>query len=623
MYKLSVTIITLNEEDNIRRCIESVQKVADEIIVVDSGSTDKTEEIVKELGAKFVYNSWPGYREQKNYAISLTSNEWIFSIDADEWIDKALSDEISGILAGDENTDQALSQSSPCDAYEIDRKTMFIGEFVKVWSPDWIVRLFKKSVGSFGGGDIHESVKLASNASCGRLKSQFYHETDKDLAGYFIRNCQDTSLAAKTMFDKGKQFRYSKLIFSPLWAFLKRFFIKGGWSDGYRGLIISVTGAFYSFMQYAKLWGLYRNAGRQDFTEACHEKKVLTVGHLNFAQGYRGGERQTEMLIKSLAQLSPFLAQKIFIRKGSPLASRLEKVDRLTIVEVSRPFIISVFKLKDCDLIHGHENHGARMAAEAHFLFHIPYFVTRRVLNLPSLNFFNRYIYYQAASVICLSKAVSAVIEERFKKATLEIIPSMSSDLEVSPDTVNRLKKQYENKVLVGHAGALVCKDKGQHFIIDLARELSSVRPHIHFMFLGSGRDEDRLKKQADGLSNVTFTGFKDNVIDYLSAFDIFLFPSLMEGFGSVLLDVMKVGTPVVAARTGGIVDLIKDRENGLLFDTGDNVAMKKALLELIDNKNLQQNLRDQGLKAGKRYSAEKIAFEYLHLYRTFLKLDN
>lgn len=247
--KLSVTIITLNEEYNIRRCIESVVGFADEIIVVDSGSTDKTEAIVKELGATFVYNKWPGHKQQKNFAIDRAKHEWILSLDADEWIDEALASEIQSILASDAQINSNI-------AYQIDRKTMFLGEFVQVWSPDWIVRLFRKDHGSFGGTNPHDVVILNDGILKKSLSNKFYHESYRSLAQFFLRNMSYSAIAAASMRKKGRKFSILKLIFSPQWAFFKKLFIKSAWKDGFRGFIIAITTFFYVFARYAILWDL-------------------------------------------------------------------------------------------------------------------------------------------------------------------------------------------------------------------------------------------------------------------------------------------------------------------------------------------------------------------------------
>ena len=268
--KLTVTIITLNEEYNIRRCIESVQNIADEIIVVDSGSTDKTEAIVKELGATFIYNQWPGHKEQKNFAIEKASSKWILSLDADEWIDEGLELEIKSILTDLASpvckvSDDAckvfddLSYNDSCFAYEIDRKTMFLGKFVKVWSPDWIIRLFRKDCGFFGGTNPHDLVVLNDGGHKKRLSNSLFHESYRNLDQFFLRNMSYSSIAAAAMRKKGRKFSFMKLIFSPQWAFFKKLFIKGAWKDGFRGLIISVTTFFYVFAKYAILWDLEKH----------------------------------------------------------------------------------------------------------------------------------------------------------------------------------------------------------------------------------------------------------------------------------------------------------------------------------------------------------------------------
>ena len=245
--KLSVTIITLNEEYNIRRAIESVRSLADEIIVVDSGSTDRTREIVEELGGRFIVNEWPGHKEQKNIAVEQAENDWILSIDADEWIDEASSKEISRILE---------DPPSEKTAYQINRKTMFLGRFVSVWSPDWIVRLFKKEHGMFGGTNPHDYVVLNDDVSKISLKNNLYHESYRNLHQFFLRNMSYSAIAASAMRARGRKFSFLKLVFSPQWAFFKKLFIKGAWKDGFRGLVISATTFFYVFARYAILWDL-------------------------------------------------------------------------------------------------------------------------------------------------------------------------------------------------------------------------------------------------------------------------------------------------------------------------------------------------------------------------------
>ena len=245
--KLSVTIITLNEEKNVRTCIESVKSIADEVIVVDSGSKDKTQQIAEELGAKFIHNDWPGHQEQKNYAIDQTSNEWILSLDADEWIDERLAKEIKAVLEAD---------GDGADGYQIDRETMFLGEFVKVWSPDWIFRLFKKSKGRFGGVNPHDVVIMKADSVCKKLKNPFFHNSYQTLEQYFSRMNAYTTIGSRALFKKGKRFSLHKLLLSPGWMFVRKFLFKQGFRDGYRGLLISISSAFYVFMKYAKLWSI-------------------------------------------------------------------------------------------------------------------------------------------------------------------------------------------------------------------------------------------------------------------------------------------------------------------------------------------------------------------------------
>lgn len=344
---------------------------------------------------------------------------------------------------------------------------------------------------------------------------------------------------------------------------------------------------------------------------------MLHIKHVNLGREFRGGERQTEMLIKALSAKE--VRQTLFCRKNSALSRHLQGVTNLDVVTLAKPFFLALSKAKGADIIHGHENHGARFAAAAGALYGIPYIFTRRVDNSISNNIFNRYIYCNAARVVCLSSAIRCLVESTIPGSKCLIIPSMISDITPDSADVERIKSRFKGKILVGNAGALVKKHKGQHLIIDAARELEKTRPDIHFIFLGAGKDEEALKKQTGDITNVTFEGFKDNIADYLAAFDVFLFPSLMEGFGSVILDVMRLGTPVVTSDAGGIPDFVINRKNGLVSAVGNVDAMTKNLLEVIDDEVLRKRLIEAALKTVDQYTFDFISSKYLDLYHEII----
>lgn len=250
MEKLSVTIITLNEEDNIREALESV-KWADEIIVVDSGSTDNTVEICKEYTDKVIYSPWPGYMAQKNLAIDKSSHTWILSIDADERVTPLLASEIQETL-----------KEPKVDAYAVPRHVFYVDRWIdhSGWYPDYKIRLFRRDKAEWGGGNLHETIVV--NGDVKYLKGDLLHYTFRDLAHHVNTMNNFTSLAAREYIGVGKRFRLTDMLFRPVFMFFKSYILKQGFRDGLPGIIIAVTAGYHVFMKYAKLWELSRTQRR-------------------------------------------------------------------------------------------------------------------------------------------------------------------------------------------------------------------------------------------------------------------------------------------------------------------------------------------------------------------------
>lgn len=187
---------------------------------------------------------WPGYAAQKNHAASLARHEWVLSLDADEWLESEAEAEIRAVL------------SAPAHAaYAFRRLSAFSGGFVPhAWSPDRQVRLYRKEVARFGGGHVHESVRLDPGATVGRLASPLLHLTHRDVDAQVARLNDYSALASRTAFEAGERFRLGRTLFGPVAAFVKSYLIKAGMLDGMRGLIVAVNHAHYVFLKGAKLW---------------------------------------------------------------------------------------------------------------------------------------------------------------------------------------------------------------------------------------------------------------------------------------------------------------------------------------------------------------------------------
>ena len=179
----------------------------------------------------------------------------------------------------------------------------------------------------------------------------------------------------------------------------------------------------------------------------------------------------------------------------------------------------------------------------------------------------------------------------------------MASHLPRNEITIIALKKRYSGKFLIGHIGALAPTHKGQLSLIEAARILQPLYPEMHFLLLGSGRDESFFRTEAAGLTNMEFLGFQENVGDYLAIFDLFAFPSLEEGLGSTLLDAMEFGVPIVASNVGGIPDIIIDQQNGLLFPPTDSRVLSEQIKKLYHNPDLRKILSENSQKMVRKFS--------------------
>lgn len=245
MTKLSAVIITLNEERNIARCIDSVMEVADDIVVVDSGSTDRTEAICTEKKVRFIHHAWEGYKEQKNYANSLAEHELILSIDADE----ALSDELRESIL-------QVKKNHTADGYEMNRMTNYCGKWIRHcgWYPDRKLRLFDRSKFEWGGEKIHETVIYKDkDASVDRLQGDLHHYSYYSISEHIAQANHFTNLTAELAVEKGKKAGLIKILFSPFVKFFRDYFFKGGFLDGYYGYVVCRISAQATFMKYSKI----------------------------------------------------------------------------------------------------------------------------------------------------------------------------------------------------------------------------------------------------------------------------------------------------------------------------------------------------------------------------------
>ncbi len=250
MEKLSVVIITYNEERNIERCIKSVQSIADEIVVLDSFSTDKTKEICETHGVLFSAHKFDGHIQQKNRALTLAKNEWVLSLDADEVPDEKLLQSIKDAL-----------ENPTSEAYSFNRLTNYLGKWVRHsgWYPDRKLRLLKKSIGHWAGINPHDKIELEQGARSILLEGDLLHYSYYSIEQHIDQINKFTTIGAFEAHKKGRKSNMAIAIVKSSWKFIRDYFFKLGILDGYYGFVICSLSAWATFNKYLKLRELNRN----------------------------------------------------------------------------------------------------------------------------------------------------------------------------------------------------------------------------------------------------------------------------------------------------------------------------------------------------------------------------
>jgi glycosyltransferase involved in cell wall biosynthesis len=241
---LSVILITKNEAMNIKACLDSVH-FADEIIVVDNGSTDGTIELARAAGTTvIVTDDWPGFGPQKSRALAAATGQWVLSIDADERITPELEKEIL----------HTIHQASAADAYDISRRSWYCGRFIEHsgWTPDYVTRLFKRNMAHFTDHLVHE--RLIADGSVAKLKSVMLHYSYRDFSQVLQKVDNYSTLNAKQSYAKGKRAGIGTALLHGFWAFFRTYFIRLGILDGAHGVALAISNAETSYYRYLKLW---------------------------------------------------------------------------------------------------------------------------------------------------------------------------------------------------------------------------------------------------------------------------------------------------------------------------------------------------------------------------------
>jgi glycosyltransferase involved in cell wall biosynthesis len=251
MPTLSVILITRNEEANLADCLASLEGIAQQIVVVDTNSSDRTVEIAQTHGAVIAQAlDWPGFGPQKNRALALATGDWVLSLDADERLTPALQSEIL----------TAIHHSAHIDCFSIPRLSWYCGRFIRHsgWSPDYVDRLFKRGTARFSDDLVHE--RLIPNGPVAKLENPMLHFSFMDFSQVLQKIDRYSTASAEQAFAKGRRSSPLKAILHGLWAFIRTYFMRAGFLDGQEGLALAISNAEGSYYRYMKIWLLQNQA---------------------------------------------------------------------------------------------------------------------------------------------------------------------------------------------------------------------------------------------------------------------------------------------------------------------------------------------------------------------------
>ncbi|MPX96745.1 glycosyltransferase [Salinivibrio sp. VYel6] len=340
----------------------------------------------------------------------------------------------------------------------------------------------------------------------------------------------------------------------------------------------------------------------------------MHICHINLASGFSGGERQTLTLIQQQAQMGYQLTA--VVNPKSPLVNELRAIPQCQIVlcpHYTRRHGRSI--TATCDLVHVHEGRAIYWALLQHLLHRVPYIVTRRIDNPLKKKWLSQLAYRKASALVGLSSEIIHQLEKRHPSAKLVKIPSSPVTYPVSQDKVEQINAHFRGKFLVIHAANMYAH-KGFDVTIEAARLLADTSPDIQFCLLGDGKERASLEAQAQGLTNVHFMGKQTNMGDWFAAADLLIHPSYTEGLGSVILEAMAAGLPVIGARAGGIPDIITDGISGLLIEVGASSQLAKFITNIATDTAFRDHLITGSLEQAKTFDVSQTALTYQTLYQ-------
>lgn len=649
MSKISVVIITYNEAEYIGNCIRSVAEVADEIVVVDSFSTDKTKEICLSNGVRFVEHEFEGYRDQKNFALSLASNDYVLSLDADEELSPKLEKSILDV-----------KNDLKYDGYKFNRLNSFCGTWINhtSLSPECKVRLFNRKKGRWGGLNIHEVVVLDNPKKIKRLSGDLIHWLYNNYEESIQKMNRYTTLLASEYFRIGIKATPKRLLLNPLWRFIHSYFLKAGFLDGYSGFVVSRFLSITCFTKYVKLKNLYRIARAKQKEPAylsnklCSAEKFepLSIGYDAKRAFYNqsGLGNYSRNLLHALAKNNPDNSYYLFTPK---IKDRfvIEDEDKFNLVlpEKGIPQMLSSLwrlsfmnnniKNKKLNVFHGLSQElpvgikktGVRTVVTVHDLI---------FLRFPEFyNIIDAKIYNLKLVHACRVSDHIVAISQQTKNDLIRFLNIPSDKISVIHQGCNALFWKSQTKEFLEQV-RLKYNLPGRYLLnigtIEERKNLMGIIKAIHLKKIDIplvviGRKMDGYyEKVMDYIksNNIQNVFFPERVLTeelpaiYQNA-ECFIYPSFYEGFGIPLLEALVSRTPVITSKRGCFTEAAGP--GSLYVEPHDPEEIGDAILKVLVNREERDKMIEAGIEHARNFTDEVIARKYMRLYCSLQKTGN
>ncbi len=596
--KISAVIITYNEERNIHRCLESLVSIADEIVVVDSYSTDRTEEICSAFNVRFIRHRFTGHIEQKNWAILQASSPFILSLDADE----ALSDELrSSIMKVKENWTH--------DGYYFNRLTSYCEKWIRhtSWYPARKLRLWDSRKGSWGGFNPHDRFFLTKGSTRKFLKGDILHYSYYTVSEHIAQMNSFSTIMARSYYDRGRHVYISSIVLHPLWRFIKDFFLRTGFMDGYYGFIVSVNSAHEVFLKYVKLKNIYKDEKR---------RQKQTICLFNSQRSWGGGEKWHVDVASHLVRKG---YKVLFISSpDSPLARKMQEIGvsgyqiRVSNLSFLNPFkvikLAGIFRREKVVSLVTNLSGDMKVASNAARFAGVPKIVYRRGSAIPIRNTpINRYLLRRVVTrIIANSEEVKRTIlvnnSNLVPEDKISIVYNGVSLARYNSDAAPLYHAQ-DKEIVLGCAGRL-SEEKGHEHLLELMKILSNSSYRFKMLIAGEGRLLNMLQKKASKLEveeRVEFLGFIKDMPAFFNSIDVFLLTSSYEGFSNAVLEAMASAKPVISFDVRSTREVIDHGVTGYVGKENSVEEMASWILELAAD---ESRRKEMGLKGRERIEA-------------------